>query len=85
MSGPTYRAFISARPDVWANQECYRGDLTIDAPIMGQHGRPVAANNISEPTSRWTLEDLTARYAELLMETARAAWSGMADRISAQK
>ena len=69
----------------WANQECYRGDLTIGAPVMGQQGRPVAAINISGPTSRWTLEELTARYAALLMETARAASSGMADRISLPK
>ncbi len=65
-----------------ADQECYRGDLTIGAPIMGQHGRPVAAINISGPTSRWTLEDLAHRWAPLLMETARAASSGMADRIT---
>ncbi len=67
-----------------ANQECYRGDLTIGAPIMGQHGRPVAAINISGPTSRWTMEDLAQRWAPLLMETARAASSGMADRINRQ-
>lgn len=67
-----------------ANQECYRGDLTIGAPIMGQHGRPVAAINISGPTSRWTMEDLAHRWAPLLMETARAASSGMADRITCE-
>lgn len=65
-----------------ADQECYRGDLTIGAAIMGAHGRPVAAVNISGPTSRWTLEDLAHRWAPLLMETARAASSGMADRIA---
>ena len=65
-----------------ANQECYRGDLTIGAAVMGSHGRPVAAINISGPTSRWTLEDLAQRWAPLLMETARAASSGMADRIA---
>jgi DNA-binding IclR family transcriptional regulator len=64
-----------------ANQECYRGDLTIGAAVMGQHGRPVAAINISGPTSRWALDDLVRRWAPLLMETARAASSGMADRI----
>lgn len=64
-----------------AAQECYRGDLTIGAPVIGQHGRPVAAINISGPTSRWTMEDLVQRCAPLLMETARAASSGMAHRI----
>lgn len=66
------------------NQECYRGDITIGAPIMGPHGRPVAAINISGPTSRWTMEDLAARWGPLLLETTRAASSGMADRISRQ-
>lgn len=67
-----------------SNQECYRGDLVIGAPIMGPHARPVAAINISGPTSRWTMEDLAARWAPLLMETARAASSGMADRVTSQ-
>ena len=44
----------------WADQEYYRGDLTIGAPILGEDGRPVAAVNISGPTSRWTLEELRA-------------------------
>ena len=65
-----------------ANQECYRGDLTIGAAVMGPHGRPVAAINISGPTSRWTLDELAQRWASLLMETARAASSGMAERIA---
>ena len=68
-----------------ANQECYRGDLTIGAAVMGPHGRPVAAINISGPTTRWNLEDLTHRWAPLLMQTARAASSGMADRIAARQ
>src|SRR5215472_4314919 len=53
-----------------ANQECYRGDLTIGAAVMGQHGRPVAAINMSGPTSRWTLEAFIERWAPLLMQTA---------------
>jgi DNA-binding IclR family transcriptional regulator len=65
-----------------ANQECYRGDLTIGAAVMGPHGRPVAAINISGPTSRWTPQGLAQRWAPLVMETARAASSGMADRIA---
>ena len=68
-----------------ANQECYRGDLTIGAAVMGQHGRPVAAINVAGPTSRWTMETLTQRWAPLLMETARAASSGVADRIAARQ
>jgi len=57
----------------WANQECYLGDLTIGAPIIGKGGLPVAAVNLSGPTSRWTLDQLRERLAPLLLETARAA------------
>jgi DNA-binding IclR family transcriptional regulator len=57
----------------WANQECYLGDLTIGAPILGKGGLPVAAVNLSGPTSRWTMEELRARLSPLLLETARAA------------
>ena len=62
----------------WANQECYRGDLTIGAPILGHGGRPVAAVNLSGPTSRWNLTDLRERLAPLLIETARAASGSVA-------
>jgi DNA-binding IclR family transcriptional regulator len=65
-----------------ADQESYRGELTLGAPVMGQHGRPVAAIEISGPTSRWTLQEITARWGALLIGTARAASSGMADRIA---
>ena len=57
----------------WANQESYLGDLTIGAPIIGKDGLPVAAVNLSGPTSRWTLDQLRERLAPLLLETARAA------------
>jgi IclR family transcriptional regulator, pca regulon regulatory protein len=63
-----------------AEQECYRGDLTIGAPILGSTGRPVAALNISGPTSRWTMTELVKRFAPLVIQTARAASSGVADR-----
>ena len=62
----------------WASQECYRGDLTIGAPILGASGRPVAAVNVSGPTSRWTLPELRTRLAPLLLETARAASGSVA-------
>jgi DNA-binding IclR family transcriptional regulator len=65
-----------------ADQECYRGDLTLGAPVLGQHGRPVAAVNISGPASCWTLQEPAARWAPLLIQTARAASSGMAERVA---
>ena len=60
----------------WSDQECYRGDLTIAAAVLGDDGRPVAAINISGPTSRWTLNDLRVKLSPLLLETARAVSGG---------
>jgi len=42
----------------WSDQECYRGDVTIAAAVLGEDGQPLAAVNISAPTSRWTLAEL---------------------------
>jgi IclR family transcriptional regulator, pca regulon regulatory protein len=64
----------------WSDQECYRGDLTIAAAVLDDDGLPVAAINISVPTSRWTLAELRSKLAPLLLETARAASSGSAMR-----
>jgi IclR family pca regulon transcriptional regulator len=64
----------------WSEQECYRGDLTIAAAVLGEDGAPVAAINISAPTSRWTLAELQAKLTPLLLQTARAASSGQAHR-----
>jgi IclR family transcriptional regulator, pca regulon regulatory protein len=64
----------------WTAQEYYRGDLTIAAPVLAADGAPVAAINISAPTSRWTLDELRARFSSVLLETARAASSSTANR-----
>jgi DNA-binding IclR family transcriptional regulator len=66
----------------WSDQECYRGDLTIAAAVLGEDGRPVAAINISAPTSRWTLDELRAKLSSVLLETTRAASGGIASRLS---
>ena len=68
-----------ARHDGFAcsDQECYRGDLTVAAAVIGEGGHPVGAINISAPSSRWTLEEMRARLAPLLLETARAVSSGV--------
>ena len=60
----------------WSDQECYRGDLSIAAPLLGMGGEALAAVNISAPTSRWTLPELRAKLAPLLLQTARAASLG---------
>jgi DNA-binding IclR family transcriptional regulator len=65
----------------WSDQECYRGDLTIATAVSGDDGRPVAAINISAPTSRWTLDELRAKLSSVLLETARAASSGISSRL----
>jgi IclR family pca regulon transcriptional regulator len=65
----------------WSDQECYRGDVTIAAPVFGDDGLPVAAVNISAPTSRWSLVELRSKLSSVLLETARAASSGTASRM----
>ncbi len=65
----------------WGDQEAYRGDLTIGAAILGDDGRPIAAVNISGPTSRWTMDELRSKFSSVLLETARAASSGSASRF----
>lgn len=67
----------------WADQEYYRTDVTIAAPVFGDDGLPIAAVNISAPTSRWSLADLRAKFSSVLMETARACSSGTAARMRA--
>lgn len=59
-----------------SDQECYRGDVTVAAPVIGEGGHPVGAVNISAPTSRWTIEEMRAKLTPLVMETARAISSG---------
>lgn len=66
----------------WADQESYRGDLTLGAAILGDDGRPIAAVNISGPTSRWTMDELRDKLSSVLLETARAASSGIASRLN---
>jgi DNA-binding IclR family transcriptional regulator len=64
----------------WTAQEYYRGDLTIAAPVLGPDGLPVAAINISAPTSRWTLEEMRSQLSSVLLETARAASGSVVTR-----
>src|SRR5215472_14329583 len=64
----------------WSDQEYYRGDVTIAAPVLGEDGQPLAAINISAPTSRWTLPELRSKLAPLLLQTVHAASIGHAPR-----
>lgn len=63
-----------------SDQECYRGDVTVAAPVIGEGGTAVGAINISAPASRWTLEEMRVRLAPLAIETARAVSSGAVPR-----
>jgi IclR family pca regulon transcriptional regulator len=36
--------------------ETVMGDISVSAPIVDQHGQPIAGINISVPTTRWTVE-----------------------------
>lgn len=56
----------------WANEEYFRGDINIAAPLVDANGDVLGAINISLPTSRWTLETGQQQLAQLLIETARA-------------
>lgn len=59
-----------------SDQECFRGDLTVAAPVIGEGGHAIGAINVSAPSSRWTLEEMRAKLAPLVVETARAISSG---------
>ncbi len=53
-----------------AVEQCYVGDISAAAPILGPDGRPVAALNVSVPTSRWTGRQVEAQLVPLLLDTA---------------
>lgn len=52
-------------------EELFIGDMTIAAPVVGSHGRPVAAVHVVAPTSRWTLGDARERLAPAVIDCAR--------------
>ncbi|BEP95375.1 IclR family transcriptional regulator [Acidovorax sp. A79] len=53
-------------------EELFLGDMTLGAPVIGSHGRPVAAVHIVAPTSRWTLEEAESRLGRSLLACARS-------------
>lgn len=70
----------AARMDGYAysDQECYRGDVTVAAAVIGEDGRPIGAINVSGPTTRWTLERMRTDLSAVVIRTARAISSGAA-------
>jgi DNA-binding IclR family transcriptional regulator len=55
----------------WAESEYYSADINISAPILGPHGLPVGAVNISAAGSRFTLEQARRELGPQVVETAR--------------
>jgi DNA-binding IclR family transcriptional regulator len=49
--------------------------------VLGEDGQPLAAVNISAPTSRWTLAELRSKLAPLLLQSAQAASLSRAPRL----
>ncbi|MCW5323033.1 IclR family transcriptional regulator [Verminephrobacter aporrectodeae subsp. tuberculatae] len=53
-------------------EELFLGDMTLGAPVIGSHGRPVAAVHIVAPTSRWMPEQAESRLGPSLLACARS-------------
>jgi len=62
-----------ARERGWTlnREELFLGDMVLGAPVIGQHGRPVAAVHVVAPTSRWTPEAAESRLVPALLACAR--------------
>jgi IclR family transcriptional regulator, pca regulon regulatory protein len=68
----------------YADQEYYRGDINVAAPILGVDGWAIAAINISVPVSRWSVEEARRELAPHVIETARAISGASAVRRDAR-
>lgn len=55
-----------------AEEQCYLGEISAAAPIFDSSGYPVAALNVSVPTSRWTAEAVSQELLPIIVETAAA-------------
>jgi DNA-binding IclR family transcriptional regulator len=51
-------------------QEIYDGDVSIAAPVFDQAGRVSASVSIAVLASNWTVDDVRARFAPMVMELA---------------
>lgn len=61
-----------------AAEQCYLGELSAASPILDAKGTPIAALNVSVPTSRWSIEQVTEKLVPLIVETAAAISRGSA-------
>lgn len=55
-----------------AFEEVYLGDASIAAPILDHRGRPEAAVNIAVSCSRYSRDEVVARFSSLIIATAHA-------------
>jgi DNA-binding IclR family transcriptional regulator len=55
-----------------AEEQCYLGEISAAAPILDGGGYPVAALNVSVPTSRWSAELVAGELVPIVVETAAA-------------
>ena len=54
-----------------AIEEALIGEIGVAAPVVNEHGRPVAAIQSSVSTAQWTEARVRAELAPLIMQTAR--------------
>ncbi|MGN6098506.1 MAG: IclR family transcriptional regulator domain-containing protein, partial [Bosea sp. (in: a-proteobacteria)] len=55
-----------------AEEQCYLGEISAAAPILNGSGYPVAALNVSVPTSRWSVDTVAKELVPIIVETAAA-------------
>lgn len=55
-----------------AFSEIYKGDLSVAAAILDEHGRPEGALNVAVSIARYKPEDVAARFAPLVVAAAHA-------------
>ena len=59
-----------------AFEEFYLGDASVAAPVLDVRGRPEAAVNVAVSMSRYTREEVIARFAPLVVAAAHAISRG---------
>lgn len=60
----------------FAPEQCYLGEYSAAVPILDGRGHPVAAINVSVPTSRWSENEFLAKLVPIVVETGNAISHG---------
>jgi DNA-binding IclR family transcriptional regulator len=55
-----------------AEEQCYFGEISVAAPIFNGNREPIAALNISVPSSRWSIAQIEEQLVSIVIETSRA-------------